>query len=457
MVKMLRQSILPLMLLLTVFGVTVGYAPPASAQTVSIQDCTPGANDWDYTTRVVLCLSEALIDASKDMAVMLASYMYDTAVAMMVLSLAWFGVQVIGGERQVVQRMISIAIRWGAVIYYLDNVDTIIDDFFDIFIQFLQLFNGGYSPWFRIDELLGKLFGFGPTLAVTQGLLGIIGAALLSSTAGVFIFMAGIMAFFDIIMFIFNVVFTFLMSVTLIAFMFAISPILVPTLIFFYTERYFNKWWHIMVSAALIPMLMFTFLFFFFSIFKVMVADIFEILGFPCSSPTDFSTCQSPDFRAYWKMNQPKFSWVMPADPNFSQEMQTVTTATDLSVPAVQSNVNPLLRRGFDKSMYNTPAVDFGPNHVKIMEELLLALIGLWIVATLMKSVIQKIPNIADDIAGALNRITVEPTQMERQLRRAMRTSPEQMKAKSENISENLKETLKRGRYMASGGKSKAK
>ncbi|MGE3714654.1 MAG: hypothetical protein AB7F82_09050, partial [Alphaproteobacteria bacterium] len=227
---------------------------------------------------------------------------------------------------------------------------------------------------------------------------------------------------------------------------------------FFNTERYFNKWWHIIVSATLVPILMMTFLYYFLKIFNDLIGDIFEILGFSCGGsgvPDNFSSCAAPDFRAYQKLNTPQFAWVMPSDPHMSQELQDVTSSQDMSVPAVQSNVNPLLRRGFNKNNMDTPAVDFGPNHVAIVEQLFFAFLTLWIFAALFKSIIGKIPHIADDIAGALNRITIEPTQVENTIKRTMRMNKAQMQKTSEDISSNMQETIQRARYMITGGRSR--
>lgn len=449
MINLAKHSLCFAAMLVAVFAI-MGVSP-AHAAGLDLDTCATGFQPWDYTAKVVTCITNALRQAARTMAGDLVSYFRDTVYAMVVLAIAWHGVKILGGERQMVQNGLSLLLRAGIVFLVYSNVGAFVDTGLGVYNWVIQLFTGGYSPWIRVDRLIGKLIGMGPSLVLAQGLIGIIGAALLSSTAGIFMFMAGFMALLDFFFFLFNVVFIYLMSFTLVAFMLALTPLFAPLLIFFYTEQYFNKWWHIMVSATLVPTLMFAFLLLFLGIFNQLIADLFDILGFPCSNPANFTTCTPPDYRAYWKMNQPAFSWMMPADPHSSQQMQAITSATDLSNPAVQSNVNPLLRRGFDKGMINTPGVDFGPNHVKITEQLMFAFISLWIFSTLMKSFLGKIPHIADDISGALNRITVEPTQIESTLRQHMHMNPDQMQAKAGSISGTLKETLSRARSMVTG------
>lgn len=449
------------MLLLIAIALNILIAPPAWAAVpspLSIDDCVgvvlpPPA----YTQKIVLCVGGNLVQAGTAVATALSFYISYTTIAAFIFAITWYGVSVVGGQRQPTQRMISILIRFFIIVIYLVYCPGFIQLWVSILQQFLTIINGPYNPWGQIDNLIGKLIGILPGLTIAQGLIGVIGASLFSSTAGIFLFMAGFSAVLDLFLFIFNIVFTYLLALCVIIFMFAISPLVAPLLLFYTTERYFHKWWHIIVSATLVPILMMTFLYYFLQIFNRLIVDIFDILGFPCSNPLDFTTCDFPDYRAYQKMNQPKFSWVMPSDPNMSQNIQTITTSSDMSVPAVQSNVNPFLRRGFDKNLMNSPGLDFGPNHVAIVQQLLFAFITLWIFASLFKSIIQKIPNIADDIAGALNRITIEPTQIENTIRRTARMDQSEMQKTASNVSENMKETLNRARYMITGGRSRGK
>ncbi len=438
-----------LLLALLFWGVTSA----ANAQGLDIDSCASGLPPHAYTTKVVVCVTASMLQASREMATMLASYMAPVALAMLSLAVTWLGVQILGGERQLTQKSVTLSIKIGVVSYFFFFTDQIAGVVLAVLQQFLMMLNAGYEPFTLIDTMIGKLLGFGPTLAITQGLLGILGATLMSSTTGIFLFLAGFVAMLDIFFFIFNVTFTYLLAIMLICFMLALTPFFAPMLLFYSTEKYFNKWWHIIVSAGLVPILMFTFLYFFFRIFHGLVGNIFEILGYPCTGG-NLASCDDPDFTPYWKMNQPLFAWLMPADPSFSQQIQNMAQSDQLSIPAVQSNVNPLLRRAYNTNMMNVPGVNFGPNDVAIKEQLLFALISLWIFASLMKSIITKIPTIADDIAGSLNRITVQPTQIETTTRKMLGASPEQLQKTSAKLSDNLKQTIDSMRNMATKKRS---
>jgi hypothetical protein len=450
-------------------GVFLTFCIPetAHAQELEIDACaTQGGGttqDFHYSRKIVQCVMPALIGAATLMANTLANSLATTVLAMCVLAISWLGVQIAGGEKQFTQKTITLLIKIGVVAIFYLYVGGVIQLVFAILLQFLTLINGGYAPWDHIDAFLGKLIGFLPTLTLDMGLLGILGATFLSSTTGIFMFMSGITALLDLLFFFFNIIFVYLLSITVIAFMLALMPLFTPMLIFYYTEKYFTKWWTIIVSAMLVPILMFTFLWFFFGLFGYVIADIFRILGFDCPSLTslgsispgqvpDFASCTQPDYSAYWKLNQPMFSWLMPADPHLSQQIQNVAKADEISTPAVQSNINPLLRRALNNNSMNTPGVHFGPNHEAIMQDLVYAFITLWVASSLMKSIMAKIPGLADDITGALNRITTEPTQIERTIRGA--TNPEKMNKAAGSISDNVKQTVEKARNMAGNTRS---
>src|SRR5690606_20377991 len=116
-----------------------------------------------------------------------------------------------------------------------------------------------------------------------------------SATTGMFMFMAAFMAIFNLLMFIFRVVFVYLNAVLLLAFMVILAPFAVPMALFYLTERYFSKWLHLLMYAILVPVLLFAFLGMFKGIFVNLVYEILDLLG-------------GNNFEVYWKFNMPAFS-----------------------------------------------------------------------------------------------------------------------------------------------------
>ena len=379
---------------------------------------------WSFTGKVVNCIKGSIITATGDLLQVISDYMTPLVSIMVVFALIILGARILNGERELTRTVVGFALRLGLVwmFYYnlggaisgmpggnLSNAIFLVED------QLVQLVNTGtgsdpsYTPWDRIDLFIGKIFGFGPQIVLFQGLLGLVGAALVSSTLGIILFLAGFMAIVDLLTFTLSVVFTFLMSYLLIAFMIIISPLIIPMALFFYTERYFQKWLAMLVGAMLTPVMLFAFLGMFMNIFSVLIAGIFGTLGFACpgcDSPItcDLSQCVPPDFKAFWKLNQPLFSWLIPGDPTFDQMLSSVTQ-TGVGDPAVQSNILPTARRALNTSMVMVPSIDFGRNNVGIMQKLVFQFISLWIFASLMKSMVAKIPDIAASIASTVTGI----------------------------------------------------
>ncbi len=414
----MRVRLNPIVLLALTAGLVWLAAPSAAlADTppLSIDTCAPipPFAEWEYTSRVVYCIKSSVISAVDTFIFFLVLYLGNTLVVMFIMAVIAFGFVVVSGERQLTRRVIAFLLRFGLVLMFAQTMPAWTQSIFAIQDQLVSIAMGSYDPWQDIDQFIGKFFGFGQNVALYQGLLGLIGASVFSSTLGIVLFLAGLMAIIDMILFIFSTVFTYLISVIVIAFLLILSPFIIPLALFFWTERYFRKWLHILFAAMLTPVLLFPFLQLAMGIFGVLLADIFQILGFNCPDCTSgdplnctLSTCEVPDLRAYWKLNQPAASWLSQTDPASAQNLQNVTGAQELSIPGVQSNVNPLMRRSLQMSAL-FPAVNFGPNGPSLIQQLAFGFISLWIFASLAKSLVRKIPEVADNIAAAVSGITV--------------------------------------------------
>lgn len=389
--------------------------------------------DWAFTGKVVFCLEKTIRMATDEILWVLSIYMIPIVNIMAVFAIIILGMRILNGERELTRTVVGFLLRLGLVIGFSFNLAGLADSIFAIEGQLIDmvshLSSSGLSPWERIDIFIGRLFGMGPNIVLFQGLLGILGGALVSSTFGVVLFLIGFMAIIDILTFIIRAVFTYLTSYILIAFMIIISPLIIPMALFFYTERYFQKWLSMLIAAMITPLMLFTFMHLFLGVFAVLIAKIFSTLGFPCSAACDIilgagdpnlcdlSTCAtSPDFRAFWRLNQPLFAWLVPSDPSFDQ-LLTLVTEENLSEPAVQSNILPHARRALNTSILNVPSIDFGQNNIPMLQLLVFQFVTLWIFASLMKSLVEKIPDIAASIANTVSGIDMQALSAKRMAR----------------------------------------
>lgn len=411
MMRSLRPKWLCVLVLAAALSVAPAILSPARAMTIGqCSDAYGGSFDeHQFAPRLVFCLKSAVQDATGRMLLAMSDYMVSTVGAMLLFAIAWFGVRIIGGERNMMRKSVEFLIRLGLVWAFSYNLYGYSQVAFGALDQLVALVTHSYDPWVKIDEFLNKMIQFGSPSLLASGLLGIIGGALFSSTLGIVLFVVGLMALVDILLFILRTIFTYLTAYVMVAFLLVISPLIVPLALFFWSERYFKKWLDILISAILVPVLLFAFLQMFLDIFMVLIDNVFAILG-------------GNDFRAYWKLNQPLYSWLVPSDPAASGTLENVTDANNTSKAAVQSTVNPLCRRCFNTNLLNLPGIDFGPNNVFITQQLVFAFVTLWIFSSLMKSLVAKIPEISNNIASVTSRITMQPTSYETAIRGAVKS-----------------------------------
>lgn len=368
-----------------------------------------------YTTKVVSCLRNATIGAVDKLLIGLSDFMVPVVAGMLTLAIATFGIQVLGGQRPLGAHSIRFMIRLALVSAFSYALGGLTPYIFAAMDELTAIASGGFSPWIQIDQMIGKLIGNAPGIMLFQGFLGIIGASLFSSTVGMSLGLVGIMAILNLLWFVFTMLFTYLSAYVIVGFLLVLSPLIIPLAIFGYTERYFKKWVDILLVAILTPVLLFAFLSQFIWIFGDLIANVFGTLGFTCSAPHDLTSCLPADFSSFWKISQPLYSWTMPTDTNYLHGANNMADIYHKGVAPVQSFVNPFQHEGVDSNWFHFSAIDFGPDNVGITQRLVYIFIELWIFASLMKSMILKIPQIASDIVGVMNPVRImseSPTEM---------------------------------------------
>ncbi|MDE3015608.1 MAG: type IV secretion system protein [Pseudomonadota bacterium] len=377
----------------------LGLPPEAHAQ-LTLATCAPGHQPWEYTAIVVDCVKTAITGATVTMLQGLSDYMVGTVAAMIALAIAIFGMRIVSGEQQLLPKAAGFMLRLGIVLTFSYNLGGLSGEMFGIEDQLTTLVSGGYSPWVQIDTFLGQLLGFGQGLALYQGMIGLVTAALFTSVPGIMLFSAGVMGIIKLLLCIFDIVYTYLSALTIMAFMLLISPLVVPLALFQQAERYVKKWLDILIMSILMPMLLFAFLFMFLSIFSLLVGNLYDTVG-------------GNDFQAFWRLNKQAFSWLVPTDPNKDRADQATAGLNGpvQEVPAVPGNITPQLTRAFDLgSMFTLPGVDFGPDTIGTMQQLAFGFVTMAIFAAIMQTMIHSIPQVASSIAGVLTQVPMQFT-----------------------------------------------
>lgn len=120
---------------------------------------------------------------------------------------------------------------------------------------------GSMTIWYHIDCALDALLGrILPGTTVASGLAGFFVAAILSTTAGIFIGFMGFFLIVDLLYAIFRAVYIFIMAYMAIAVMAIIAPIFLPMILFTVTRGYFEKWLKLTLGFILQPIFLFAYL-----------------------------------------------------------------------------------------------------------------------------------------------------------------------------------------------------
>jgi type IV secretory pathway VirB6-like protein len=392
---------------------------------MDIDTCAPGHQAWDYTAKVVDCVESSIQAAVMTMVNALSTYVQPVLGAMLTIAVAIFGMRMLGGEPDMRAKMPGFALRVGFVAFYSLNMGTLVSSIFAAETNLINIVSGGSSPWGTLDTILGRLIGTGQGVDISMGLLGLVSAALLSTTPAAIMGFIAVSALINLLLFIFRVVFTYLLALTVMGFMLAISPLIIPLALFVsQTERFFNKWLDILISAMMVPVLMFAFLNFFLSGFQAVTDNIFATL---CDNPSNpGQSCVTDqtkaNFAPFAKVNQEKWAWMVYTDHNFANDLKSATRSQELGAPAVQTNMYAQARRAQNTALLNSPGVDFGPSNVSILQQLIYHFAALWLFASFMKSLIEKIPDLAYNITEASSYISMSPSGIERGAEKMMKT-----------------------------------
>lgn len=381
----------------------------------------------DFIPTLVGCMQGSILLATNELLAGISAYMAPTVWIAIALSIAVFGIRITGGEHQLLPKAITTLMKLGLVLMFSNNLGGFSNWIFGIETYLITLASGGFLPWGIMDGFLFQLLGFGPSIAIFQGFLGLIGAAITSSigtpSIGATLFVPAAMAILNFLLFIFDIVYIYLRSIAIIGMLIVISPFVIPTALFMSTERYVKKWIDMLIATMLMPILLFGFLWMALNIFTVQIEVIFDALTPACGAPP----CPVMDATAYGRMNQPTGTWLMPTDPNDMQQGQAMASDPGLSngpnkgpnpdcpngwcvqnIPAVGTNINPLQHRTLNAGVMTKPGLDFGNSNISTMGQLMAGFASLWLFSLLMKSMIHKIPEISASIANVVTTVPLE-------------------------------------------------
>jgi len=364
--------------------------PPPAA--VDLNSCAApgGFMPWDYTQKIVYCIENTIINAVVAFLTLLSTYIATILGTVFVLALVLLSIRIMGGEQGITSVVAGFLIRMAIVGTFSINLGGLAVVPFLVLQECLTLVTGGGSPWAQIDAFLGVMFGFGPGLALLNGLLGLVAAMLTTSSVGVYVFFLGLGTILSLLLFVFRAVFCYLQAIMTMGFVIIISPLIVPLGVFQVLEaRYVKKWLDMLIASIVQPVLLFAFLWWFLGIFVILISNIFTLLG-------------GNDFTSLWMFNRPAFAWLMPNDPTIAKAFGGMPDGAIIDkIPGFQQFLNSQINTAMNVGTLNLPAVNFGDDQILVLQQLGYQFITLFIFAQMMMALITMITKIAEDITRA--------------------------------------------------------
>lgn len=318
----------------------------------------------------------------------ISGYMTPVQYEMFLLAIIFFGLKIFGGGGGWPVAL-GFFTRIAAITFFLANMDKFGDYMFDMQKELVNAVVEE-GPWKKVDVFMGRMLGYGATFTIANGLIGVLAGAMFSSAFGLALFFFGIKAILDLVFFVIQAMFVHLTAVMVLAFMIAISPLIIPFGIFSYTEKYVVSWGKIVVASIITPMFLMMAMTAFINPIDRSVQAVFHTLG---SKPS------KPDFAVFLRSQESSSSWLLPSDADANQFNKSATSAA-LQNPAISSNSNPAMRYGFNSSAFDSPGVNFGLNSIGVVKELLIEFAKIIVMTYLVKSLVEQMPSVAAGIAG---------------------------------------------------------
>lgn len=368
----------------------------------------PPIPEWQITTRVVTCLRNTIVNTSQRLLGIISDFMAGIAGVVFALAAVFFGFRMMAKDPSFSRDSIGFLIRIAIIVLLSYNLAGLGRIPFNVVEDAASIVSGGLQPWIRIDIMLGNFLGFGPEIALFQGILGLVGAAMASSTTGAMLFFVGIAVIMMLLSVVLRCVFTYLVALLLIAYLVMISPmVFIPAAFQFGEQRYLKRWLDVLMAAMLQPVLLFGFLWIFLGFLDTTVSTFFDAIG-------------GRDFMVYWRSNMPMFSWSVMSDPAISAKLQGATSFKTSGLPLVQSFMNPAMMKAIETNMLSMATMDFGPDSMQKLHSMIMELVGVGVVLFLIRSMINQIPALAEDIAGAVTGVGFEEIPFVGQLGKAI-------------------------------------
>lgn len=268
-----------------------------------------GAIDCPLVTTITGLIVSCMRDTVREAIDAFGNVFYDVwepvIAPMMMLSVLFFGIEVMSGEPEVKKKFFALAFRLGAVSMFAEDLNGNADNIFATMEALQELVTDslvtttvgavsglfscpvgtvvnlaneslGGDPsnilWVRLDCILMQLFGIGVSVdlpivgevavgnpnGLAGSVLGILFGLLATGSFGMICFGFGISLLMSVTFFGMRVVYTFIVAYVMVGFLIVIAPMMVPFLLFpRYLGPMFDKWLMNLIGTMAMPAMLF--------------------------------------------------------------------------------------------------------------------------------------------------------------------------------------------------------
>lgn len=233
--------------------------------------------------RIVPCIAKTIEKSTVTMSRKMITWLGPLFYSFMSLVMCLFGVKLLQGEQQLAGQGIMMLIKMGFVImmfetipYYWVNVSYgMINEGVDIVSETLGgrsqklhcpnvlKYGDGRTPmiWKQMDCVLGHLFGIAvgqngePGMLMKSSAVGLLTGFFFGGSYGVAVFFALIGLLVSVAMMALRVGMAFLNGYLIVCLMWILAPLFLPLMMLKVTEGYYEKWWKLILSGILTPII----------------------------------------------------------------------------------------------------------------------------------------------------------------------------------------------------------
>lgn len=134
---------------------------------------------------------------------------------------------------------------------------------YDAYDEIVNMGNASNTTiWAQIDLFLSDLLGFttGARGSIKEGIIALLNGSIFAKSLGVMLSLIGVFAVANLLMLILQTMYLYLASFMAFSFLICLGPLFILFFIFGYTERFFSKWFELIITTFLTPLLLFAFL-----------------------------------------------------------------------------------------------------------------------------------------------------------------------------------------------------